>query len=343
MTRRRINEGLPKYVYRIRGWYVYRPYLGREDGKTVFGKDQRLCKIGSSVRELHERYDAVTSGGSRTDLQWMLASYQQSPQFLCLKSSTQADYDRFLRDITGTPMKGGRTWGEMPLTAVKKTHIRNYLDSYKGGEHPTAANHRIQYLKAAWNWAEERHEQVPANPCTGVRLNRTVPRTRYVGQEEFQAFAAACPPKSYIPVAMELAYLCRARWSEVADLKVQDCAREGVIVRRGKGSDSEITAWTPRLKDAVSAAKRLWPCAPTPVSGAFLIHDRRGLRVGRNGFQSAWRRAMNKWLAAGGEHFTFHDLKAAGYSDQKKQDAGHKSEKMHNVYNRKLRIVEPAE
>ena len=37
------------------------------------------------------------------------------------------------------------------------------------------------------------------------------------------------------------------------------------------------------------------------------------------------------------------DLKAAGYSDQKKQDAGHKSEKMHRVYNRKLRIVEPAE
>ena len=31
------------------------------------------------------------------------------------------------------------------------------------------------------------------------------------------------------------------------------------------------------------------------------------------------------------------------YSDQKVQDAGHKSQKMHDTYSRKLRVVEPAE
>jgi hypothetical protein len=79
------------------------------------------------------------------------------------------------------------------------------------------------------------------------------------------------------------------------------------------------------------------------LSGAYLIHGRQGQAIRQNAFQTAWGRAMRDWVAKGNERFTFHDLKASGYSDQKKQDAGHRSEKMHRVYNRKLRVVEPAE
>jgi len=50
---------------------------------------------------------------------------------------------------------------------------------------------------------------------------------------------------------------------------------------------------------------------------------------------------MRKWVEAGNERFTYHDIKACGYSDQKVQDAGHRSEKMHKVYNRKMRVVIP--
>ena len=129
----------------------------------------------------------------------------------------------------------------------------------------------------------------------------------------------------------------------VCEVVYESCVAEGIIIRRGKGSEGEITAWTPRLRKAVDAARQINEAAPIPLSGAYLLHDKAGLPITRNAFQSAWGRAMRKWEAAGNERFTFHDLKAAGYSDQKKQDAGHKSEKMHRVYNRKLRIVEPAE
>jgi integrase len=182
---------------------------------------------------------------------------------------------------------------------------------------------------------------VPENPCIGVELNKQEARTRYVNQDEFQAFKATT--SRYIPLFMELAYLCRARWSEVAALKVSDILDEGVRLERAKGSDSEITAWTPRLRAAVDACRAHHPDAPAPLSGSYLIHDKHGLAIRQNAFQTAWGRAMRKWEAAGNERFTFHDLKAAGYSDQKKQDAGHRSDKMHSTYNRKLRIVEPAE
>lgn len=343
MGRKRLskNRELPKGVYRDRRNYVYRAYLGRENGRNVYSKAVTLCSLNAPTAALYAAYAAVI-GEATGNIDWLLAEYHKSTQFRQLKHRTQQDYESYAKTLKGYPTKGGRL-GDAALDRITKRTIRSYLDKYKNGSAPVAANRHIQYLKAAWNWAEERYEQVPANPCTGVRLNRTESRTRYVTQDEFQAFAATCTSKSYITIFMELAYLCRARWSEVAGLKIQDCVEEGIIVRRSKGSEGEITAWTPRLRAAVDAAKAFNQGAPSLLSGTYLIHDKAGLRVSQNGFQSAWRRAMNKWMESGGEHFTFHDLKAAGYSDQKKQDAGHKSEKMHNVYNRKLRIVEPAE
>ena len=37
--------------------------------------------------------------------------------------------------------------------------------------------------------------------------------------------------------------------------------------------------------------------------------------------------------------FTFHDIKAKGYTDRKDHNAGHRSAKMHAVYMRKPQIV----
>ena len=145
---------------------------------------------------------------------------------------------------------------------------------------------------------------------------------------------------------MELAYLCRARRSEVSALRETDVLPDGLRLNRGKGSEGEITAWTPRLRAAVEAARAVHPKAPTPIKGgAYLIHDKAGQPIKKNSFDSAWRRLMNRAIDAGIAPFTFHDLKACGYSDMKEQFAGHKdrSGKMHRVYNRKLRIVEPPE
>jgi len=187
--------------------------------------------------------------------------------------------------------------------------------------------------------ALERFRHVPPNPCTGVALNKQLPRTRYVTQEEFAAFKSAA--KGSIPIFMELAYLCRARWSEIARLKVGDITPQGLRVVRSKGSEGEYTALTPRLHAATQAALAFNPNAPVPISGAWLVHSKNGLRIKQNSFQTAWGRAMRDWIANGGERFTFHDLKAAGYSDMKTQSAGHRSGKMHKTYNRKLQIVEP--
>jgi integrase len=335
--RRRINAPLPKYVYRRSYGFIYRPYLGMENGARKYGKEVNLCPANSTVAQVYEAYERETRQENNT-LRWLLKEYHASPKFKGLKPRTQTDYAGYRDILLAYPMANGKPFGGALLVKIKRTAIQKYLDKYPA---PISANRQVQYLKAAWNWAMNRYEHVPENPCIGVELNKQEARTRYVTQSEYRAFIST--QTAYVPLFMELAYLGRARWGEVAGLKVSDILPEGLRLHRGKGSEGEITAQSPRLNAVIAACREYNKNAPSPLSGAYLIHDKAGLPIRQNTFQTAWGRAMRAWVKNGGERFTFHDLKAAGYSDQKKQDAGHRSEKMHRTYSRKLRIVEPAE
>lgn len=336
-NRRKVNAPLPKYVCRRSWGVVYQPYLGRENGKSIYAKPINLGPSDMSVTDVWAEYNRITQQDTDT-LRWLLKEYHGSKKFKSLSAATQGHYEGYRNALLNKPMKNGKPFGSAKLSAISRIAIQQLIDR---AESPISINRQVQYLKAAWNWALNRYEDIPANPCIGVELNEQKSRTRYVTQAEFEAFKGTTA--NYIPIFVELAYLCRGRWSEIAGLRVADCTDDGLVVRRSKGSDSEITAWTPRLLAAVESAKALHAGAPSPIQGAYLIHDKRGNPIKRNAFQSAWGRAMRKWVAAGNERFTFHDLKAAAYSDMKDPWAGHKSERMHDVYMRKLRVVEPPE
>jgi len=218
---------------------------------------------------------------------------------------------------------------------VTRRTIRTYLDTYPA---PVAANRHISLLKAAWNWALERHDDLPENACAGVRPNDEEARTRYVETVEVEAVRDMAT--GYLPLFIELAYLCRARFSEIAALKTDDIRDEGLFLRRSKGSVDEITAWSPRLRAAVDACKRHNANAPAPISGSYLIHTKRGEPIKYRAFRSSWVRLMQKWEQKGGQHFTFHDLKASGVSDHATNASGHKSDAMKKVYVRKAQLTE---
>lgn len=323
--RRRINEHLPKHVYRKGAGFIYR----RE------GKDTYLCKQADPLSVLWAAYERAQKPDQGDTLRWLVNTYLASDKFRKLAPRTRESYGGYAVTLLGFKTASGRPFGDALLTEITLISIRGFLDKYPA---PISANRQIQFLKSAWNWVAQRHP-VPDNPCRGVELNVQSARERYVSQEEYETVLNMAT--GYLPPMMELAYLCRARRSEVNALMEADILPEGVRLNRGKGSEGEITAWTPRLRAAVDAAKSLHPNAPAPIKGSYLIHDKAGAPIKKNSFDTAWRRLINRAIAVGVEPFTFHDLKAAGYSDQLEQWAGHKSEKMHRVYNRKLRIVEP--
>lgn len=329
---------LPKGVYKDRGIYRYKAYLGRENGKIKWGKSIRLCSVNATMSELWREFERV-QGRSTDTLHWLLTTYNSSPQFKDLAVSTQVGYEGYLTVICNRKIKTG-TFGDVELRAITKRTIRKYLDSY---DSPVTANRHIQYLKAAWNWATQRYENVPEkNPCMGVTLNKEVPRHRYVTMDEYALVydAALSMRVPYFAYAMELAYLCRARRGEIFSLTESDIMNKGLYLERAKGSKDEVTLWTARLRAAVNGCKTIYPDAPVPIKGALLLHSKTGRPFRKNALDSAWQRVMAKAKKMAKEtgieleHFTFHDLKARGITEHKDKHGGHKSRKMQAVYDR---------
>ncbi len=339
--RRRINAALPKYVYRRKYGFIYRPYLGMMKGVRQYGKEVNLCPPTATVAEIWESYERETAQ-ERDTLRWLLSEYHNSDRFRpgkrALKPRTAKDYQSYRATLLAYPTATGQPFGDALLTGIKRTTIRRFLDKHPS---PIAANRLIQYLKAAWNHVGQRWDHIPDNPCAGVTLNEQAARERYITPQEYAAIHQCAA--GWVYWAMELAYLCRARRSEILALKVSDITEDGLRLERGKGSLGEITAWTPRLRRAVNGALTHSYGATSPIASATLLLNNRGRKITDSAWNSALQRLRPKMMELGIEAFTLHDLKAAGYSDQAEQFAGHKSEKMDKVYNRKLRIVRPAE
>jgi integrase len=336
--RNRANSHLPKGVYKTKQGYVFRPYLGSSEGRPRFGKDMVLARHGAPISEVLDAYARMGKQDEALTLRWLLHQYLSSPHVRGLASKTRKDYEGYVSTLASYPVGDG-VFGDVALSRITKRTIRTYLDTYKCGKAPVSANRQIEYLRAAWNWCEERFD-VPRNPCIGVKPNREHARTRYVTQDELAA-AKALTRAKYLPVLMELCYLLRARVSEVARLTDDNITERGIVWHRGKGSRGEVTVWTPRLRAAVQAAREIYPDAPLRPGQRYLLHTRHGEQLKKNAIDSAMGRLRAKLQAQGVEPFTLHDLKAAGYSDQQTQYAGHKSRAMHDVYDRKLREVEP--
>jgi integrase len=326
---------LPPRVYRDRSRYVYREYLGRENGKAKRGKPIRLCALDAPLSEVWREWERV-QGQSSDSLRWLLTAYNSSDKFAALARPTQIGYEGYLSVICDKELVNGNLFGDVALDNINIRTMRKYLDNY---EAKTTGNRHAQYISAAWNWAFQRWENVPAqNPCLGLDLNREKPRDRYIDDAEYKiahkvALSMRTPIFAY---AMELAYLCRARRGEVFSFALDDVREEGLLLRRSKGSLSEITLWTPRLRAAVNGCQLINPKAPRFLTGAPLIPSKSGKPYTKNALDSSWQRVINKALDSGlAESFTFHDIKAKGVTDHDMENAGlHKSKKMQAVYER---------
>jgi integrase len=193
---------------------------------------------------------------------------------------------------------------------------------------------------------------VTDNPVKGVRKLELKARKRCPTDAEYDSVYKQAP--EWLQIGMEVAYLCRLRWSEVfgTDLMAkhddsvpgllrQHIEDKGLKVIREKGSKSQLISWTPRLRAAIDRALKL----PSKIGTMRLIHNQAGQKYRYDAFNSAWERAMAKAVAADGiEPFRFHDLKRKGVTDaegDKLAASGHKSAQMLAVYDVSVPEVGP--
>ena len=187
-------------------------------------------------------------------------------------------------------------------------------------------------------------------------------RQHYAEDEDYQFMLkiAAASPYWYAPLCIEIAYLCPMRLSEVLDMTDANELPAGLLIKRRKGSRDNITAWNEQLKAAWQSAvttrnqimtQHKLPHPFRPEDRYVFISERTGDRIQVSSLKTAIGRITVTTQKEADQlgiqltRFTFHDLKRKGVSDTtgNKQDAsGHRNASMLNIYDVRLKTVEPS-
>lgn len=297
------DQKLPPYVYRkkARDLVEYRPYIAKGVfGKSIYLKDAKgkNLKADAPLEAIYKAYSkfADEPKPNKKTLAWLLNEYFKSIQFARLAQSTKRHYRIMQGIITNKELSNGMLFGDLDLKFIKPPVIAGYRDSR--ADTKVSANRELQFLSAVFSWSIEKG-YVEVNPCHGVRKFEENSRDRYIEDDEYKTVYDLAP--AHIKVMMEISYLCRARRGEVLALIRNDVLEGGVFIKRSKGSDSEVTLWSPRLKAAIDAARS----HNNHVLSRYILHDAKGLKYRNSALDTAWQRLMRKALKSGlKERFT---------------------------------------
>lgn len=343
---------------RDRYWYA----LPGGKRKWLAGPDAMLSDLHSAMEGLH--------GVDRGSLDYMLGRFEASAQFKALAPGTQEGYRYSRLAVQRFQTKLGVSFADLRRASITPPAIQRLVDKI-AETHPTKANHIKRYLSAAYSWARLRLG-VKDNPAKGVAQAKERRAHRMPERETMRAFIAflrqrgSLPTRSkgsvapYLWAVAEIAYRCRGRGVEVRELTDADATDEGVIVRRHKGSLTNISAWCPESKEAWEwlQARRdaIWraklPVVPIEAAKRPVVVTEAGRPVGRYTLLSAWRRAVKQAMEAkvitADTRFGLHGLKHRGVTDspgkrREKQDAaGHKTPSQTDTYNHDFDVYAPA-
>lgn len=259
-------------------------------------------------------------------------------------------FDRYLLEVV--PHKAERTqqdnrqelrflraaFGQMPVASVTAVNVAAYRDAR---EAKTRGNREIALLSHVFNYAI-RWGLRTDNPCAvpGLRV-RERPRSRYVTDEELAAFKALCP--AWLQNYLDLKSLIGARQQDMLALQWSDALSDGICItpKKTAGSTGKRIKIA-RTEEINAVLQRI------PRKTNLLFPTRTGEAYTRMGFGAVWRKIMTKFVEAGGERFTEHDLRGAVATDMEDAAAaqkllGHKSIAMTEAYikARKTDVVAP--
>lgn len=325
-ARDRRNAWLPVGVYRLRGRYVL-----RRDGTQV-----TLAPGDADQATVLRAWNEATKAAPHTlTLRELTRRWQASREFLKLARRTQTDATAAINIVCNTATRTRTLFGDAPVASISIVVMRRYMDK-RGETSETRADRELAYLSMAFTWARERG-LVDGNPCIGIRRFNPAARTRYVTDDELRQRVeiAIAKGRTDLAAAMQLAWLCRLRISEVCALREADITAAGVLARRSKGSKTQVIEWSPDLEAAIAQARSVRRRVATQQ---LIVSSASGLPLTVRALQEAWRLAQVEAARQG--HATdwhFHDLKAKGVSDapgDKHLASGHRTQRMTAVYDR---------
>jgi len=313
MGRRRTRDRhLPHRVYLDHGTHWFRP----KDGKAV--------NLGKDFAEAMRQYAALaTSSWSGRTLGDVIDRYRI--EVLPQKRSEQT------RENESAALTRLKAWaGEMHPDGITQQLLYQYLDRRKKLDRktgqmvpaPEAARHEIALLghvfKKAIRWGV-----ASSNPVRGMEKAVRKPKRAPVPMADVDKLRALATDRML--VAIDLAVCMGPRRGDLLSLTRANLTDEGVQFLNSKGQRVQLIEWSPELRAIVARAKALKPQVP----GEYLIRTREGAQYTGSGFYANWERLMRKHVKAGGQRFTFHDLRSVaadgGTLEEARDRLGHAS------------------
>jgi hypothetical protein len=196
-------------------------------------------------------------------------------------------------------------FGHMLPDSLTAVHCYGYMDrrrSKDGKPVPVAARHEIvllgHVLTLAIRWGA-----ASRNAARGLQLPKGKKRRR-VELEWVEQVRALASPR--MRLAMDMAIMVGQRRADTLKLKWTDVLDGGIYVKQGKGAAELIVAHSADLDALLDQARAMGPDIPRE----YIVRRSNGKPYTRHGFSSNWQRLMKRHMKAGGEHFTFHDLRS---------------------------------
>ncbi|TZF90806.1 integrase [Cognatilysobacter lacus] len=344
----------------------------------------RLAEHPARLSDLHAIAETRAGSAARGTLNYLAGEFFKSTKFAELAERTQQDYRACAAILAAYPTKLGLTFGELQIARMTVPLIQRLVEDMAKGKPesrpgagdarpatPSKANHVLRFLRRLFAWGI-RFGLCTTNPARGVEEAKERQRRVLPGRPAFSrilAFArerGALPPgatgslPAYLAPVMELTYRCRLRGKEALLLTDASEQADGIYCRRTKGSLDNVARWDPRLRAvwdeaaairraAFEAARRPFPLRP---EDRYLFVSRRGDRLTKSGFDTAWQRMIAAALEAGvitpAERFSLHGLKRRGVTDtpgtkaDKRDASGHATEAAFQLYDFDVPVVPAA-
>lgn len=286
--RRQHDKHLPQRVYVKNGTYWFRP----KDGKPV--------NLGRDIAEAITRYASLigTAWSGRT-IGDVIDRYRA--QVLPTKRSAQTQINEH-----GSLNRLKRVFGHMLPDAVVAPMLYRYLDERKsatGKPAPVAARHEIALLGHVYAKAI-RWGVTSRNPVRGIDYGERTVKRRQVGMDEVAKLRELAGER--MRLAIDLAVSTGQRRGDLLALTRAQLRDDGIVFHQSKTGAGVLIQWSDDLRAIVDRAKAMAPQIPAE----YLIRKPNGKPYTGTGFAAIWQRLMRKHVKAGGQHFSFHDLRS---------------------------------
>jgi integrase len=278
-----------------KGAIYYRPKASERDqweGKYYY-------RLGATEQEAYAKWFEIFGENAvpRT-IREAAGMYRNSSKWAKLSERSKRDYSKAIDRLV-------KVFGNMEPRDLMPADVYRYMEL-----RPNVAGNREKAVLSNIMQTCVRRGACTHNIVRDVESNPEESRDRYVSDEEIDAFLKHCTP--FLRSWVELKLMTGLRQGQMRELRRQDWDGERLTVGAAKRG-RKIIYTGPGLKEAIDRV--LAVRAESKYQSIYLFCTRKGTKYTPDGFRNLWQYAMVRYVEAGGERFTEHDLRAKVASD----------------------------